>query len=86
MNLTQLNQELETLHRNYISIGARLDYRCLPADERFALVTTALQKKFPTLPENYTVEEYLDMQVMAYRLRLKFLNEEDEMWFKLKWA
>jgi len=41
-----------------------------------------MQKEYPG---NYTVEEYIDSRDFTYKLRLKFLTEEDEMWFKLKW-
>lgn len=86
MDKTQLDQALDILYRTYIGMGARLEYRSLPNDEKYALVIIALQKKFPTLPENFTVEEYIDINAFAYKLRLKFITEEDEMWFKLKWV
>lgn len=50
--------------------------------EREKMVLNMLQKNFPG---KYVIEEYYNPNRMCFRYRLKFLNEADEMWFKLKY-
>lgn len=38
-----------------------------------------------TYPGNYTIEEYFNPNTLNWDARLKFLSEEDEVWFKLKY-
>lgn len=51
-------------------------------DAGFKVLVKRLQESYPG---NYTVEEYFNSDIMSWDARLKFLSEEDEMWFKLKY-
>lgn len=52
-------------------------------EARRDLVMSTLQKNFSG---NYTLEEYYNPDRMCFKYRLKFLTEQDEMWFKLKYG
>ena len=48
----------------------------------FKHVANILQESYPG---NYAIEEYYNPNIGTWDARLKFLSEEDEMWFKLKY-
>lgn len=48
----------------------------------FKVVSKLLRESYPG---NYEIEEYYNPNIMMWDARLKFLSEEDEMWFKLKY-
>ena len=47
--------------------------------------TYAMDKMQEFFPGNYVLEEYYNPDKMCFKYRLKFLTEQDEMWFKLKY-
>ena len=49
---------------------------------RYQYAMGELQRKWPG---NYVLEEYYNPDKMCFKYRLKFLTEQDEMWFKLKY-
>ena len=52
------------------------------SDKRERFIMEQLQSMYPG---KYTLEEYYKPDAMAFKYRLKFDTEADEMWFKLKY-
>lgn len=49
---------------------------------RYDYAMIKMQEEFPG---NYILEEYYNPDKMSFNYRLKFLTEQDEIWFKLKY-
>lgn len=81
MDIT-LQKKLNDLQRRVNGVGALNVYIKMSTEERYDFIAKELQKDYPG---NYTVEEYYSSIDFTWKLRLKFLTNEDEMWFKLKW-
>ena len=51
-------------------------------EARKQYVLSEMKKQFPG---NYVLEEFYNPETMSFKYRLKFLSEQDEIWFKLKY-
>ena len=63
--------ELKKLYHTYIK-----------TEDGFRAIAKRLQESYPG---KYKVEEYYNPNIGTWDARLKFLSEQDEMWFRLKY-
>lgn len=77
----KLQERLNHLHSLYIGIGARSEIQKLPEDTKLGLVEAEMKRVFPG---DYKVEEYYDPLSYSLKLRLRFDDEADKVWFLLQ--
>ena len=77
----KLQERLNLLCSLYMSIAAREEIRKLPEETKLMIVESDMKRTFPG---NYKVEQYFDTQSYSFKLRLRFEDEADKVWFLLQ--